>query len=142
MKNKYLQDTKKKIEKWDMMKEQLELRKRDIEFQIVSMDINEDELVQECIKRNIKLLENEVMKLEKDIAAIEKGLKRLSPIAYKIIDLKYRKKEKWVYVSMEVGYGQSRCKEIGKEALMIIGGYLHGIKINQDLPLVIGAGCY
>lgn len=69
-------------------------------------------------------------------------MNQLNPTAQRIIEMKYGKKESWVAISLETKYSQIRCKEIGKETLMIIGEYLYGILIHQDLPLVAGAGCY
>lgn len=142
MKNKYLQDTKVKIAKYNRLKDMVELRGRDIALQQAMIDVTVDELERERIKRNIKLLNMEMQSIEKDIIAMDKGFLCLDATSYRIIDLKYRKKESWVAVALTVGYGQTRCKEIGKDALMIVGEYLHGLSIHQDLPLISGASCY
>ena len=142
MRNEKLKETKVTLEKYGRMKDLVLVRGKELELQEQLLCLEEDEL---CKKRRMRAIEDlkiEIERVEKDIMAIEKGLSHLDDISLKIVQMKYMKKESWVAVSLSVGYGQTRCKELGKNAIMIIGEFLNGIMMHQDLPLVIGATCY
>lgn len=142
MKNKYLQDTKKKLAQYKMIKGMCEIRKKDILNLQARVEYTEDELEKTRLEKEIKRLKIELSENESTIFAIEKGFSYLTPSALNIIQLKYIEKESWIAVGLRMGYGQSRCKEIGREALLVIGECLHGLIIHQDLPLIVGEGCY
>ncbi|MDA3731652.1 hypothetical protein PBV87_09205 [Niameybacter massiliensis] len=142
MKNKMIKETKEKLKKYGRMKDFILVRRKELEVQERLLSLEEDELSKKRILRQIEKLQLEIEEVEKDIIAIDKGLSHLNPISSKIIHMKYMKNEKWVAVALNVGYGQTRCRELGRDAVMIIGEFLYGIKINQDLPLVSGATYY
>lgn len=142
MKNQYLKETKKKIAQYDSMKDKIELRKQDIEYYMMKREMAESEQDKLEIDSRIKKIKLELLDLEKEVYAMEKGFRRLPPIAYRIIELKYRKKETWVNITFEIGYGLTRCKEIGKEAIILISEYLYGLTVHQDLPLIAGRTYY
>lgn len=142
MKNKYLQETKKKLAQYKMIQGLCEIRKRKILQLKLKFDCSEDEIEMSRLKKEINRLEIELLEDENIVFAIEKGLAYLSPVAQKIVELKYIQRESWIVVGLTTGYGQSRCKEIGKESLLIIGECLYGLSVHQDLPLVIGQGYY
>lgn len=142
MKNKMIKETKVKLEKYGRMKDLVIVRKKDLEVQLQILSTSDDELTKKRIEKSIEELKVEIQKLEKDILSIEKGLNHLDDISLKIVQMKYMRKETWVAVSISVGYGQTRCKELGRNAVIIIGEFLNGIMMHQDLPLVSGATYY
>ncbi len=142
MKNKMIKETKVKLEKYGRMKDLVIVRKKDLEVQLQILSTSDDELTKKRIEKSIEELKVEIQKLEKDILSIEKGLNHLDDISLKIVQMKYMRKETWVAVSLSVGYGQTRCKELGRNAVIIIGEFLNGIMMHQDLPLVSGATYY
>ena len=142
MKNEKVKETKVKLGKFSRMKDLVLVRKRELEMQTQMLLLSKDELTQKRIEKSIKDLNIEIQTLEKDIMSIEKGLSHLDDISLRIVQMKYMKKETWVAVSLHVGYGQTRCKELGKDAIMLIGEFLNGIMMHYDLPLVSGATYY
>lgn len=142
MRNEMIKETKAKIKKYWRMKDFVLVRRKELEVQERLLSLENDELCKKRILRQIEKLQLEIDEVEKDIIAIDKGLSHLDPISSKIIHMKYMKGEKWVAVALDVDYGQTRCRELGRDAIMIIGEFIYGVKINQDLPLVSGATCY
>lgn len=142
MKNEMIKETKVKIKRYGQMKDLVLVRKKELEMQLQILNMSEDELTKKRILKVIDELNVEIQKLEKDILSIEKGLSHLDDISLKIVQMKYMRKESWVAVSLNVGYGQTRCKELGRNAVIVIGEFLNGIMMHQDLPLVSGATYY
>lgn len=142
MKNKMVKETEAKLKKYGRMKDLVLVRRKELEVQEALLSLEEDELGRKRILRHIEKLQLEIDEVEKDIVAIDKGLSHLDTISSKIIHMKYMQGEKWVAVALNVDYGQTRTRELGRIAVMIIGEFIYGIKINQDLPLVSGATYY
>ena len=142
MRNEMIKETKAKIKKYGQMKDLVVIRMKELDLQLQVLNLSEDELTKKRILKEINELRIGIQKLEKDILSIEKGLSHLDDISLKIVQMKYMRKESWVAVSLHVGYGQTRCKELGRNAVIIIGEFLNGIMIHQDLPLVSGATYY
>lgn len=142
MRNKYLKDTKKRIESYDRWCTQLELRKKELEFIEEQCDGNRTNIIELNDMKNKEYLEKEIRRLTLDIESVHRGLSHLDKLEYKIIELKHKKKDSWVSVAFDTGYSVSRCKEIGKIAIMIVGEAVHGTIVHQDLPLCSGEGCY
>lgn len=128
MKKEQLKDTKVKVSRYDRITDLIALREKDLEIEKERLLLASDELSKERIKRNIKSLNMEIMGLEKDSIAIDKGFEHLDDVSSKIVRLKFIKKESWVSVALATGYGQSRCRELGNDALIVIDECLHGIK--------------
>ncbi|WP_053983824.1 hypothetical protein [Niameybacter massiliensis] len=143
MKNEYIKNTKKKIGEYNKYCTQLELRVKDLDILNENMKFDASNEIVDL--NNIKTrtyLEAEIKRLKLDIEKIKKGLNNLNRVEHQIVDLKYIKKNSWINVSMEVGYSVSRCKELGKYGVIQVGEAIYGIVIHQDLPLVMGLGCY
>lgn len=135
MKNKYIKETKKKIAKYDKMKDLIELRNKDIEI-LKRQQPDADELTQEGIRRAIRKIENEIAELMKEMEALTRGFKYLDANAHKIIEFKYKKNETWVAISLHTGYCQRQCQRIANDALFVIAECLYGIEVHEDLPLI------
>lgn len=142
MKNEKLKETKAKLKKYSRMKDLMIMRKKDLDMQGQLLKVAENELEKRRIEKVVEGLKVEIYELEKDILSIEKGISYLDDISVKIVKMKYMKDESWIAVALSVGYSDRTCKQLGKEALMIIGEFMYGITIHEDLPLVIGATYY
>lgn len=125
MKKEMVKEAKEKIKKYGKMKDLVVVRNKELEVQEHLLNIEEDDLCKKRIAKSIEKLKVDIQELEKDIIAIEKGLSHLDSISSKIIDMKYFKNEKWIAVQLESGYGDTRCREIGREAIIIIAEFLY-----------------